>query len=297
LERKVRPPECIVLKEKFLKEVPCKSNCVALNFPSVFLEGQPSGCWIAHTALALAEALRFKCSIEKCFSEKKFLWKDLILAIVLHDVGKLTRKYLEEKYAYHNVLSAAIAFKILQSTQLSSDSLAIAKAIFLHHEYRHWKKVLSSDFFAPSHIGTTFTRESSIYMKPGFEGALLNLQQLLNEILADKSDKETVNKLIENLSRYKEYKISTIEYNRITRSSTNRFRILAYSLALYWFLQLFDNRAASTRESIDNYWFNTLLLLENYSKKPCELSENILKRGWSVSTRIMLSLLPKYIQG
>ncbi|RLE79137.1 MAG: hypothetical protein DRJ52_09045 [Thermoprotei archaeon] len=140
-------------------------------------------------------------------------------------------------------------------------------------------------------------RESLIYMKPGFEGALLNLQQLLNKILADKSDKETVNKLIENISRYKEYRISTIEYNRVTRSSINRFRILAYSLALYWFLQLFDNRAASTRESIGDYWFNMLLLPENYSKNPCELSENILKRGWSVSTRIMLSLLPKNIQG
>ncbi len=283
-------PECVVLKAAGeIKRLPCEDNCLATYFPSHFDRvGKPRGCWIAHTALCILEAHSIKEQVIPCLARKGIPWKAFLSAVALHDAGKLTEEYLVNAYPYHNALSAIIALKLLQAhPNLSKYAYPISCAIFLHHEYRHWKLLLTQEeYLIPLDLTRTVRRLTRIRMMKGFEKAIEALIQVL-ECLPEREPIPLLNSLAAN----NEYRTKYKEYRLMLTSNFLGWKALSQALTLHWLLYLVDNRAASARDTTSNYWRIALAEFSSINNDPYRLAEKILQEGGRRLARVALTLI------
>jgi len=263
-------PECLTLRDQ-LGPLPCERSCIAGLFPSYFEKGSPKGCWLAHTTLSLLEVLRIKEAL--LHSHKRLSLEDVLLATLLHDIGKLTKDYLLEAYPYHNLLSAIIALKSLKSADIPVvDPLIIARAIFLHHEYRHWRSVFQAGYLNVHIIDSIKKRKLRVIMAEDFEEPLEYLKEIIREELRLRG---ALSPVLNNLIMQKGYRAKPEDYQKIA-SISGGWSMVPKFLSLYWILQLVDNRAASAREGANAYWAYRLARYKELSDKPCALARAIL---------------------
>ncbi len=260
--------ECHVLLHELGCEnkTPCKP-CTSNMFYSWRKEERGMGCWVAHTALVCLEFSRLKPRMLNPIINHGLSWDDVESLAIMHDIGKLSRQYLEGARIQHNVVSSYITLELCKNeNEDERDSKPVALAILLHHEAIHWKKLHQQ--ILPRHFANSIiTLKEIITLKDKYQLALDNLSAFLS-----KMKMQAGLKLIEKLKRRDFYLFNQNEINRLLAADK---KIRAKALLLYWLLYLADNRAASSRESYKNYWTEHLKKISFTS--PSDLAEKILK--------------------
>jgi len=288
----MQPPECILLK-KFVKELwkrdlTCPEPCNPRSYPSFFEKSQPQGCFTAHTLLCLLELILLKTEIAGILVRSDIEWSELVTAVLLHDIGKLTSNYIKEKYSKHNVLSAVITYTLLRGKNVDYENIVkLCQAILLHHEYRHWSELFREELV---HIASTIEKPKGgrIRMASGYVDALGKLKFVAQELrLIGEEQVDLLDSLL-----YKREIVFPREFKAYIAGYWGTPTLQA--VKMYWFLQLVDNRAASCREGLKNYWliqFKSISeQVEAENLKSILLADKILSQ--TRSPRILLSLIP-----
>jgi len=278
-------PECKLLSLR-LATLPCKGMCSRARLPSFYREGVGGGCWAAHTALTLLEALDVLDQVKGVLRGKGLSLEDLLAALLLHDTGKLTIDYVKYGFSQHNVLSAIISLDVLRRSSFAGERFVISRAILLHHEYRMWREVFSNSILL-SHFFQAIKAKRRVRLVDRSRAALSSLEALVELILG----KAPLIELVTALSRRPEYHARYGEILRISTVAAD-YREVSKALTLYWFVQLFDNRAASVRESLRDYWRYSLMGLEGYASDPQMLANKILNKP-NAKLNVLLTLLPR----
>jgi hypothetical protein len=211
-------------------------------------------------------------------------WNILLSTSFLHDVGKLTNQYVSctypsetydfyekpvdrfittEKRVKHHQVSAIIARKTLRKIFDDHVALKTAYAILFHHEAIDWKTVEQSVLLSSylqvalsplSHVSYTVTHDR-----------LSSFEQNLCKILNQTRQKNIITQLqCSFLVKTLNYAVHELTNNqgvvlRMDRDlNVEKVREPKYimpALALYRFIYLTDNRAASARSE---YWFKSV---------------------------------------
>lgn len=269
--------ECEELKRRLeIRKEPC-IPCQPDLLPSHVKDGVPKGCLAAHIGLCLSE-------LKSIGVANKIIDRDLIIAaILLHDVGKLTRGYREAPTKYpHNIYSALF---ILELKDLEEHKYELAMSAFLHHEYYEWKKAYKrrgADIFASVPYRTTELEEARVKtfidrIKSINEWLKMDINGVLNLL------KSNANLTLKEPGR-------KLKSFRVTNVS-----IIARAIALSYILYLLDSRAALFREKRFEWLKSVFMKLE---WKPERLAEEILmNKDMEMGTRYaFLSLLPNYLK-
>jgi len=248
--------ECVVLGRIFLGgELPCRQICSRRDFPSYHEDGERMGCWVAHTALCILEALRVREGVTGVLGRRGLRWGTLLLALLLHDSGKLSKEYIEKggSRIRHNSASAQLAYEVL--VKLSERNLVddievrvVSQACYLHMEYYMWRTMDRGGYASLSQQEQPISFELAVDVgRP-----LGNLRLILEQAGAWN---DLFSSAISELSRIRRLRTSPSRY---AISKSTRKDILLRTLALHWFILLFDNRAGSARGGLDNYWLTKL---------------------------------------
>lgn len=231
----------------------CRGSCKA----SYISKEGPRGCLAAHILLCLYELYRIHEKIENCLSRVNIdnirIGKlDLVLTVLLHDVGKLSELYSLGSRYKHNLTSAYVAFKVIREALGEVRASIIAIAIFLHHEFFEWRNVEFRPIIFT--ICDDYKRQK-IRINPeeavNFLNTILNVYLNSKYNILDKSSCDSIKEVIsrmENILR-KEYETKISNYELCKNIKVKYFR---YALPLYYILYLVDNRAASSRNG--KYW-------------------------------------------
>jgi|GEM_PF-2093881 len=243
----------------------------------------------------------FKKSLYKIFTASRVeksvgqveddFWSILLSTSFLHDVGKLTDRYAShaysseaydlydkpmdrrtsiEKYVKHHQVSAIIARKTLRKIFDDDIALKTAYAILFHHEAIDWKSVERSVLLS-SYLQVALSPLSQVSYTATSDRLFLferNLCKIFDQIrqkniitqsqysLLVKTLNCAIHELINN-------QVVTLRMDRelnVERVKEPKYIIPA--LALYRFIYLTDNRAASARSK---YWFELVQQI-NWSK-------------------------------
>jgi len=306
-------PECHVLRSILGRAVPCRERCSTLRIASYFEKRKdsfiPRGCLLAHSMLSIVEAQRvravfqiplhriFKANEVKGFSAppSEEIWRAVLSAILVHDLGKLTKDYQERRNVRHHHVSAIIARKALEDVFGEFMSLVLAYAIILHHEAIDWRSMEKS-FLTRSYIREVFSPSRSITYDvqdiplEDFEHAAADIMgELTNMGLLGEADHEVLltvqNAALSELRRNTRNVLRISDELRVAKLPDKRYQVP--SIAVYRLIYLADNRAASARE---RYWYN--ILSEVDWNKLDTVSEEIRKRLSGKPYYIGLSSIP-----
>jgi len=269
--------ECEELKRRLkIGKEPCDS-CQPDLLPSYIEDGAPKGCLAAHIGLCLLE-------LKSTGIVGKVIDRDLIIAaILLHDVGKLTRGYREAPTRYpHNVYSALF---ILELEGLEEHKYELAISTLLHHEYYEWKKTYKrgeTDILASIPYGTTELEGARV------EAFIDRVKSINEQIRMD------INGVL-NLLRNNANLILKEPGRRLKSFRVTNVSIIAKAIVLSYILYLLDNRAAFFRKRKFEWLKNEFMKL---AWKPEKLAEEILtNKSIEMGTRyVFLSLLPDYLK-
>mgnify|MGYP000218034965 CR=1 FL=1 len=259
--------ECTVLLRElgYVNKPPCVT-CTSNSFYSWRKEEKGMGCWVAHTALTCLECLRLMPRMFKPIEKYNLTWEDVEVLAVMHDVGKLSSQYLEGKKIQHNVISSYIMLELCKDDETIENSKPVALAILLHHEAYHWKRLLHLQIQPFHFVDSIKTINEDIRLGDGYRLALDNLSDFLKKMKI-----KAGLKLINRLKERNVYHYDQREINRLLAENAIR----AKAFLLYWILYLADNRAASSRESHQNYWIEPLRRMSPMS--PSDLAQKILE--------------------
>lgn len=253
-------PECVTLAKLLGREWPLCAECDRARRPSYFVDGDPKGCWVAHTVLAVYEAAALARVLGKLLNRLE-LRERLLEAAALHDAGKLTRQYVEGKCKFHNVLSAAIADAALRGLGRSDgDRRVVCLAVLLHHEARHWRALYEEPLAL--HVCDTWRSQQRFEVLDA-EPTLAAAQELLDQL--------GLRGAAEALSRVPER--GSVSRDWCTELLRRDPAVYRRSLPLYYLVRLADNRAASARET---YW---LWRLPTGASSPYEFTEALSSSG------------------
>lgn len=244
--------ECVVLERVFGRGLPCAQTCSRRDFPSYHEGEELKGCWTAHTALCMLEASRVKEDVMRILERRGLRWNTLLLALFLHDSGKLSKEYIVKgkPRIRHNAASAQIAYEALKRLNergLVSDLEigVMSRACYLHMEYYMWKAM---EWGAYTTIGQVETPNMPFELADNVARPLENLRLILDESgVLD----ETISSAISEVSGVKKLKITPSRYSV---SGSMRRDMLLKTMALQWLILLFDNRASSARMGVNLYW-------------------------------------------
>lgn len=236
--------ECIILS-KFVKASDICQICIAHIFPSYYERGKRRGCWVAHTALCILEASLIKAEITSILKRKGVTWDTLILTLVLHDIGKLSKEYVSGRpyEVHHNEVSAQISYDILNKLIGNSIARVISQACFLHMEPYIWKEVHRGGL---SSIGQATSPGYRVEMAESLNYPLSYLLKWIDEIGVKVTHLQAI---INKLLQIKRVKLQPSIYS---------FRILPEAISLHWFIRLIDNRASSARSGVNRYWLTII---------------------------------------
>lgn len=237
---------------------------------------------MAHTALCVIEALRVKEDVSEILGKRGINWKLLLTALILHDTGKLSKEYTSKSSPrfHHNEASAQMAHDILGKLQERGrigveEKKIVSCACFLHMEYYEWRNMLRAGFSSLSQVtspGAVVEFADDVW-RP-----LENLKLVLAE--AGMLDDDLEMALSEG-SKIKSLKLKPSTYSL---NSLNRQSVLK-TVALHWFILIFDNRASSARGGANLYWIRvvrdamkSLPESEARADKVIEFSDHLLSR-------------------
>jgi len=271
-----RPLECKTLLE-ILGEIPaCHDTCSATYTPSYKDDSILKGCLIAHVTLTLIEMQRiascFKAPLHKMFIANKVeknikqtkddVWNIILSTSFLHDVGKLADQYINtaEKHVRHHRISAIIARKTLREIFDDFIAIKVAYAILFHHEAIDWKTVEQSTLFS-SYLQAALHPLSRVSYTVSHNRLSLferNLCEILDQIqrkniitqLQYSFLVKTLNYAIQELINNQGVNLKADQELNVEKVQEPKY--IAPALAIYRFIYLIDNRAASARSE---YWF------------------------------------------
>jgi len=267
--------ECIILKEFLGRRPPCHQTCTHKRFPSYYKAGVGKGCWVAHTALCMLEAITIKSEILPILERKTVKWRTLLLTLLLHDSGKLSKEYASSKTPKipHNEISAQIAYDVLKKLKGKSyldgnEVEVISRACFLHMEYYEWKNLLRRGYAT---VSQATTPGAIVELPEDVEIPIGNLKLVLEEAgLLN----ETIFATLFEIPSLKKLKLMPSNYT-IDKYTPEGIRLKA--MTLQWFVLLLDNRASSARKGIDAYWVNSLERVRKSIVKPYSDPEMIIE--------------------
>jgi len=239
-------------------------------------------------------AFCFKKPLYKIFTTSKIgknigqtkndFWNVLLSTSFLHDIGKFTDQYIScthpfkacnlcekpmnrhisaEKHARHHQVSAIIARKTLRKILDDDIALKMAYAILFHHEAIDWKSVEQSALLS-SYLQVALPPFSQISYTTTHDRLSLfeqNLCKILDQIrwkniimqlqhsFLIKTLNYTINELINNQG------IALRLDRELDVEKIKEPKYIMPALALYRFIYLTDNRAASARSE---YWFKLI---------------------------------------
>jgi hypothetical protein len=209
-------------------------------------------------------------------------WDVLLSTSFLHDIGKLTDQYVGhtypseicdlhekpmdrhismEKHVRHHQVSAIITRKTLRKVLIDDDAaLKMAYAVLFHHEAIDWKTIEQSVLLS-SYIHAALSPLSQVSYTITHDRLSLfeqNLQKILNQMqIKNIITQLQCSFLIKTLDcAISELKDNQGAYLRMDREldveKVREPKYITPALALYRFIYLTDNRAASARSE---YWF------------------------------------------
>lgn len=246
--------ECVVLRRFLGKDPPCLHTCTCEKFPSYYSGRNRKGCWVAHTALCILEAIRIKDDILAVIEKRGIKWKTLLFALLLHDSGKVSKDYTSKggPRIRHNETSAQIAYEVLgrlleRGYADKDERKVVSRACFLHMEYYEWKSLKKGGFTTISQITTPAV---TVELADDVQKPLENLKLVLEE--ADVLN-EAIYSVISGIQEIKKLKLKPSNYT-IDQSDQYSWKVQLKTIALQWFILLLDNRASSARRGADAYW-------------------------------------------
>lgn len=273
--------ECLILKTFLGGSPPCSRTCTHRKFPSYHDAGRGRGCWTAHTALCILEAIRVKNDILAILNRRNIKWRTLILTLLLHDSGKLSKDYTSRNKPEipHNEVSAQIAHDVLAGLQEmgyvdDEEKEIVSRACFLHMEYYLWRNMSRGGFTTINQITSPST---VVELADGIQEPLENLKLVLKE--AGEFEEPTF-LVISEISKIRHIKLMPSRY-----TIGKDWKTLLKIISLQWFILLFDNRASSARGVIDYYWDKLLedamkssLGAKSYAERIIKFSDYLLSR-------------------
>ncbi|MEM4667341.1 MAG: HD domain-containing protein [Thermofilum sp.] len=285
-------PECEALKE-FGLACPLLGSCGGRQppLPSFFHEKRPAGCWAAHTALTLLEAVSLLRSAGGVLPRKGLQPESLAVAALLHDAGKLSSAYLEGRDPFHNVTSALIALRVLDPAK--PESRAIAQAILLHHEHRMWEYLSRGgvegallaenyhDLLRRYSVRCAVLESASQKLVRAVEAAVQLAEQLFSAS-GDRAVQRAALSPLESLPNLSRVCLRVSDEKVLLDEA-----LAPRSLPLYYLLQLADNRAAWLREGVS--WRREMGKLVDVRCDPLELAQQLLVR-YGGKSRLLLTL-------
>lgn len=272
--------ECEELKRRLKIEerpcLPCKSDLL----PSYYIERKvPKGCLAAHIGLCLLELKSIE-TIDKIIDQSL-----IVDAILLHDIGKLTKGYHKAPASYrHNVYSSLF---ILELRGLEEHKYELAMSVFLHHEYNEWERAYKS---GEMDVLSTIPYRTTEMDRKRVE-AFVDCMKSISERLMMRID-NTLNLLKNNADLVLSEPRRRLKGFRVANIST-----ISEAIALSYILYLLDNRAALFREVRFEWLKNEVVKLK---WRPEKLAEEILtNENIDIKRRaryVLLSLLPDYLK-
>lgn len=299
----IQPLECNLLCRILKRDLECWSGCYNDRPKSYKYRNGLSldGCLIAHSILSFIEAQRvreiFRAPIYRIFRAHNFeqlslldmtrLWSIILSAILIHDIGKLTREYQESRRIKHHLVSAIVARRVFQKVLGKRIALSLSYAILFHHEAIDWRR-LERDLLVVSYLREIISPEQLISYNVDaecldlFEEAAKSLLKAVGETFPSFSTHEDLDQL---------FIVLTLSLKELRECSGKRLKLaeeldrqrvydinyLVPSLVTYRLIFLTDNRAASARKT---YWLDNLEEI-NWSEfeKISEIIRNRLTRA------------------
>lgn len=282
--------ECLILKTFLKKDPPCSRSCTHKSFPSYHDVSGGRGCWVAHTALCILEATRVKDDIIAVLNKRGIEWKTLILALLLHDSGKLSKDYtsMNKPRIHHNEVSAQIAYDVLTALQKSGyiadyEKNVVSRSCFLHMEYYLWRNMVKGGFTTINQITIP---GKIIELADDAQKPLENLELILKEI--GEFDR-LICLTISEISKISQIKLRPSTY---TISSGTSHETLLKILSLQWFMLLFDNRASSARRNVNFYWSEILKEVTRSSLEANSCVDGVIRFSDRLLSRLRGKLTP-----
>ncbi|MCS7132735.1 MAG: hypothetical protein NZ918_03315 [Aigarchaeota archaeon] len=178
-------------------------------------------------------------------------WKALLLALVLHDSGKLSKDYTskDRPKIHHNEASAQMAYDVLGKLQErgcigAEEKKIISCTCFLHMEYYEWRSMLKAGYAT---LDQATTPGAEVEFADDVEKPLENLKLVLMDV------GELDDELSLTISEISEIRKLRLRPSTYTLNSLQRQTLLK-TIALQWFILLLDNRTSSARRGVNVYW-------------------------------------------
>ncbi|MCX8180003.1 MAG: HD domain-containing protein [Thermofilaceae archaeon] len=286
--------ECDVLRSVFKLNCPHPSGSPPAY--SYYENGVGKGCWLAHTLLTVVEAFNLASEVGGSPLLSKVKPELLLAAALLHDVGKLSKDYINRGGSYHNLISAIVSLNVLKRWP-NEEGCVVAQAVLLHHESRMWRVMFSRDKPLTFDCYSLVKKISKqIEMTDKYSSIIDMLGNMLRSLkfLEEAKYVETLNGLLDALRELKfPLKLETDEEKTLCKAD-----LAPRSLPIYYLLQMADNRAAFARER--SYWrFALDGAAESFGDDIEEFTDGIIDT-FKGDSRIFLTLTgakPRILQG
>jgi len=342
--------ECEVLIKYHGIKPTCINSCNKVRMNSY----RNGGCLIAHVILVLRElkliekwvmeitTRSFKRMVSKLYRHDRYLSvknEDLTkylselyrLAIIFHDLGKLTNTYTSEKmpkWFRHEIpswiymLLAKEPFHELLKNYVGNDTIDTLNdgnikiyeqatlAVLIHHESYIWEWAEEYKLMTDIIYEVSRTLYSKLLSSKHIEYLRINKELLNRFILGLRSalkygliSDKALNTLTKLSSKYEEI-ISEpcLLFNRVSSfirslntSTLRRALNSRLTFTIYYILFMVDNRAASARDDISNYWLTKYRSLVESLKSKADyelLLRSLTKASKGNALHVSLSFIP-----
>jgi CRISPR/Cas system-associated endonuclease Cas3-HD len=257
-------------------------GCLIAHVALTLIEMQQIASYFKKSLYRIFTVSRVGKGIE--LTESDF-WDVLLSTSFLHDVGKLTDQYVghtypseicdlykkpmnrhisTEKHVRHHQVSAVITRKTLRKVLLDDDvALKMAYAVLFHHEAIDWKAVEQSVLLS-SYLQVTLSPLSQVSYTIAHDRLFLfeqNLCKILNQmqtknIITQLQCSFLVKTFDSAINELKDNQGATLRMDReLDVEKVKEPKYIMPALALYRFIYLTDNRAASARSE---YWLKII---------------------------------------
>jgi len=261
-------------------------GCLIAHVALTLIEMQQIASYFKKSLYRIFTVSRVGKGIE--LTESDF-WDVLLSTSFLHDVGKLTDQYVghtypseicdlykkpmnqpmnrhisTEKHVRHHQVSAVITRKTLRKVLLDDDvALKMAYAVLFHHEAIDWKAVEQSVLLS-SYLQVALSPLSQVSYTIAHDRLFLfeqNLCKILNQmqtknIITQLQCSFLVKTFDSAINELKDNQGATLRMDReLDVEKVKEPKYIMPALALYRFIYLTDNRAASARSE---YWLKII---------------------------------------
>jgi hypothetical protein len=306
---------CSAIHTPSYKDDSTLKGCLVAHVALTLIEMQRITSYFKRSLYRIFTVSRIEKNIKQ--TEDGF-WDSLLSISFLHDIGKLIDQYVictysskvcnlyeksidrcisTKKYVKHHQVSAVITRRTLRKVLLDDDvALKMAYAILFHHEAVDWKTIEQSILLS-SYLHEALSPLSQFSYTTAYDRLFLfeqNLRKVLNQLqiknIITQSQCSFLVKILNcAISELKDNQGVNLRMDQ--ELDTEKIREPKYitpALALYRFIYLTDNRAASARSE---YWFKIVQQV-NWNELE-EVAQQIQKRLKQRYYYIALSAIPE----